>query len=304
MLNATLPREVGDQRSPADFMAQGFDLIGEPLNLREDGQRWFSRILKNEIGYRRGPSGLVFGATPWLTTLLAEVASRTVVADSSARMLDLCARALQRANSPGTVRRVDFLNCDWLSLPDDDEVRITAGDNSLSFLQFPDEWEQLLALIARRMTRNGVLITRFLSAPLTHRRLSAVEIVENALAQPRPVNFTAVRAALLFSQWNPKTFSIGTEAALNSFLQSRSEFDRLLDTVPNTRDNDLLTIAKYRGAGATYFAPPLSDAIAMFEKWFHVSAVQFGPYQMSQYFPVIVASRRTLLGECRHRNSS
>lgn len=288
-MSATSTINGRERADSTDYMTQGFDLIDEPLNLRTGGQQWFRDILENETRNKsRGPA-LVLGATPWLASLLAETATRTVVVDSSASMLDLCERFCKSDVSP---RHINFLKSDWQSLPHSGEISIATGDNSLSFLRFPDEWEQLLASIAGRMRPNGVVITRFLSAPAGHRKSLPIEIIENALARSKPVNFTALRAALLFAQWHPKKFCISTEAALADFVKARSDFVRLLNLGPGTARNDLLTMEKYRGTRATYFAPPISQAIGVFEKSFQVIAVHFGRYEMSQYFPLVVAEKR------------
>ena len=79
-------------------------------------------------------------------------------------------------------------------------------------------------------------------------------------------NFTAVRVALLFAHWDSADYTIRPEDALNTFEKHRAEFDPLLCDVANVHENDLLSIVKYRGAGATYFVPLLADAIAAFRR--------------------------------------
>jgi hypothetical protein len=274
-----------------DFMRRAYELNGEPLRLLDGGQRWFERVLSSESDTQRRSSALALGATPWLAQLLSRTFLRTTVVDASPAMLNLCAGSVG-AHKPRPAAPVEFLRCNWLALPPAvGGLDVIAGDNAFSFLRFPDDWEQLLDILADRMTPNGVLFSRLLSVPAIHRRLSPAAIVEDALARHTLVNFTAVRVALLFAHWDSTDFTIRPEDALATFDAHRAEFAPLLCDVMDMAENDLLSIEKYRGTAATYFVPPIAEAIALFERHFHVRAVHFGPYDMSQYFPLIVASK-------------
>ena len=81
------------------------------------------------------------------------------------------------------------------------------------------------------------------------------------------------------------------EEALATFEAHCHDFDPIMFAGPSDTGNDLLSVEKYRGTGVTYFVPPLAQALARIGGQFHVRAVHFGPYEMSQYFPLIVASK-------------
>jgi len=57
-------------------------------------------------------------------------------------------------------------------------------------------------------------------------------------------------------------------------------------------DNDLVAMEKYRGVNAIYYAPTLDRALEVIGDTFVIRSVHFGPYAMSEYFPLIIASRR------------
>ena len=285
---AELAISAGISWPAIDFMRRGYELNGEPLRLRDRGQRWFARVLAHEHRAQSHHDALVLGATPWLTGALSERVEHTTVIDVGAEMLAMCKRWV-RSN---VTNEITFVQGDWLALPP--SVRglgLVAGDNSFSFLRYPNDWDEMLNILSERMAEEAVLFARLLSIPATHRRLRPAEIVENALARSTPVNFTAVRVALLFAHWNPTDYIIHTEDALATFDAHRAEFDPLFCDLPCTAENDLLSIEKYRNTGVRYFAPPLAEAIARFERRFRVRAVYFGPYEMSQYFPLIVVSK-------------
>jgi len=276
-----------------DFMRRAYESNGEPLRLLESGQRWFARVLSHERDGTQSDTALVLGATPWLAGLIRGTAALTTVADTSTAMLNLCAESVRMSANGACRGRIDFLHRNWLALPPNVQgLDVVAGDNAFSFLQYPDEWDRLLELLADRMTAGAVLLSRLLAIPGEHRRLDAAEIIRATLARRAPVNFTALRVALLFAHWDSAEYTIRPEDALDTFQEHRAEFDPLLCDVANATENDLLSIEKYRGTGVTYFVPPLADAIAVFERHFRVSAVYFGPYEMSQYFPLIAAARR------------
>lgn len=286
-----------------DFMRRAYELNGEPLRLLQAGQQWFGRILSNEYCAQPHSNALVLGATPWLTRALYETAERTRVVDTSVPMLAMCESWVRHAEAVepkqpdatddgSSPNEVAFVHGDWLALPPSGRnLDLVAGDNSFSFLRYPGEWDEMLDILSERMTERSVLFARLLSVPATHRRLCPAEIVKEARAGSTPVNFTAVRVALLFAHWDPIGYAIRPEEALVTFEEHRREFDPLISDVLNPAHNDLLSIEKYRDSGATYFAPPLAEAIARFERRLHVRAVHFGPYEMSQYFPLIVASK-------------
>jgi hypothetical protein len=105
------------------------------------------------------------------------------------------------------------------------------------------------------------------------------------------INYTEVRAALLFAHWNPVTYAINTEEVLDSYESNRRLFAPLLKRCADGVDNDLLTVRKYKSSGAVYYAPPLGEVLSLMGSSFRIRSVHYGPYAMSQYFPLIVASK-------------
>jgi hypothetical protein len=276
--------------SRGDFMRFAYELNGEPLRLLEGGQRWFRRVLAHEYSPQPNASALVLGATPWLTTIVCDTVAETAVVDTSAAMLAMC-ESWVRPQMFGCTHAT-FIRGDWLSLPD--AVRgldLVAGDNSFSFLPYPEDWDEMMDILADRMLTGSVLLARLLAIPAAHRRLRPAEIVANALSRQAVVNLTALRVALLFAHWDERDWTIRPEEALETFEKCRRDFDPVLCDAPDGTGNDLLSIEKYRGSGAIYYAPPFAETLARFERRFRVRAVYFGPFEMSQYFPLIVASK-------------
>ena len=272
----------------ADFMARGYDLIGEPLNLHA-GQAWFGRVFGQTGGVTDG-CGLVLGATAWMARLLHQTKARVVLADMSARMLRMAASELAETSKPGS--SFEFVHIDWRGLPRTvGEFAAVVGDNSLSFLGYPDEWDAMLDLLAERMCVGGRLVTRMLAVPRVHKRQTVEDIVAQFIAADS-VNYTQVRAALLFAHLDPQTFAIPVEDVLVDYEANKSAFDALLARFGAPPDNDLVTVSKYRGSGAVYYAPPLDNILQLFHRRFRVDSVHFGPYQMAEYFPLVVAERR------------
>jgi hypothetical protein len=277
--------------SRGEFMRRAYELNGEPLRLLEGGQRWFRHVLAHEYSPQANASALVLGATPWLTRIIWRTVAQTTIVDASSAMLAMCESSMRPPASRAT-NEATFVRGNWLELPESLRgLDLVAGDNSFSFLRYPDEWDEMLDVLADRTIDDSVLFARLLSVPASHRRLCPAEIVRHARARHSPVNFTAVRVALLFAHWDATDYTIRPEEALATFEACRREFDPILCEAPDSATNDLLSIEKYRGTGATYFVPPLAEALDRFARRFHVRAVQFGPYEMSQYFPLLVASR-------------
>lgn len=285
---------TGSMSSPTEWRGEfryAYELIGEPLNLLAGGQRWFRKVLGCEYSPRPDARALVLGAIPWLTRSMCEMVAHTTVVDTSAAMLAMCQSWVRPLALPAS-NAAAFVRANWLSLPESLQgLDLVVSDNSFSFLSYPDHWDELVDVLGRRMTDGSVLFARVLSVPASHRRLCPAEIVSRALSGRAPVNLTAVRAALLFAHWDERDWIIRPEDALATFETHRRDFDPVLCGTRDGAANDLLSIEKYRGAGATYFVPPLAEAIQRFGRRFHVRAVYFGPYELSQYFPLIVASR-------------
>jgi len=279
---------VANPMATHDYMVAGFELVGEPLNLRAEGQPWYARIVDQD-GVSHGSMGLVLGSTPWMGILLRRSHNHVIMADVSKAML------LKAAISMGTRtqdQEIDFVEANWLNLPQfNGTISTVLADNSLSFLSFPDEWAQLLDDLADRMDPQGRMFARYLCMPSTHRKKTVDNIIDGFVMRDT-VNYTEVRTALLYAHWNEKTYGLETENALRAFEVHRSKFDRLFTKSPITAENDLLTITKYRDSGAVFYAPPLTAILDVVAVRFKVIGVHFGPYCMSEYFPLIVASRR------------
>ena len=281
--------KVRPSTSPPDFMHKGYVLIKEPLNLREAGQKWFDGVYEQERDRTR-QGGLVLGATPWLAKLLCRDYRRVVLVDINEAMLRLSGQELSE-DPDASDAKIEFVHADWRAMPMFPEpFSMIIGDNSFSFLPFPEVWNFLCEELGARMCSGAKLLIRVLSVPAGHRSCSADEIVERFIAYDS-INYTEVRANLLFSQWDEGTYTIPTERALAEFEANQASFQRLFARFPILPDNDLITVTKYRGSGTIYYAPPLPEIFKLIERTFRVTSVHFGPYAMSQYFPLLVASK-------------
>jgi hypothetical protein len=221
---------------------------------------------------------------------MCSVAAHTTVVDASADMLELCGTS---PSGSSIESELTLTVGDWISVSRRlSGLDLVMGDNALNFLPYPGDWHTILDVLADRMVAGALLCVRILSVPGSHRPLPPAEIVQRTLSSGGPINLTAVRTALLLSQWEANTCTILPERALDVFDANRSAFDPLLCDTACPPANDLLAIEKYRGSDAVYFVPTLADALMVFERRFDVKAVMFGPYAMSQYFPLIVASKR------------
>jgi hypothetical protein len=267
-----------------DFMAYGYGLIQEPLNLTQGGRQWFARV--REVAGTSGDShGIVLGATAWMAALLRQTHRRITCVDMSATMLAMAQSELQ------SVDGVHFVQADWLEMPRWREpADAVIGDNAFSFLPFPLGWVRLCDELADRMSPDATLTTRALCVPCGYRTVTPDEIVERFRAR-EVVNYTEVRAMLLFSHWHPRTYGIDTESVLQTFEAHAHVFEPLLAQCPPGKPNDLTTLVKYRNSGAIYYAPPLDEWLRVLRQRFRVIRVHFGPYAMSEYFPLVVASR-------------
>ena len=273
-----------------DFMAHGYTLIDEPLNLRDGGQRWFKKVYETSCDANAG-AGLVLGATAWMGSLLSNNQPLVFMIDVSSMMLQMAEADLKKA-TPAQAAKVRCIQANWQQLPAlPAPIGIAVGDNSFSFLPYPEGWAQMCDELADRMAPQGLLITRFLSLPQDHERASADQIVKAFTLRPT-INYTELRATLLFGHCDERTYAIDTESVLAEFDANRNLFDGLLRRFNAPLQNDLLTIDKYRSAGAVYYAPPLASVLSLMAKRFRIIAAHFGPYAMSEYFPLIVAARR------------
>ncbi len=271
-------------RGSAEFMAHGYNLIQEPLNLLETGRRWWAEVCASAS---REPQqhGLVLGATPWLGALLSRTHACVTFIDSSDTML---ANARAELGSSVNAR---YVRSAWHTLPKDSAPFETVfSDNGFSYLPFPAGWVQLCDELASSMRPGARLFARALSCPNGHRTETATEIVSRFAALEQ-INCTEVRAALLFSHWRDAVFSIDTQSALATYDANAAAFATLLPKGHAGEPNDLVTMEKYRGAGAVYYAPPLDQWLAVVRRRFRVEAVHFGPYAMGEYFPLVSAVR-------------
>jgi hypothetical protein len=271
-------------RGSAEFMAHGYNLIQEPLNLGATGRRWWADVCAADS---REPQqqGMVLGATPWLGALLSRSHACVTFIDGSETML---ANARVELGSSVNAR---YVQGGWHALSTGDAPFDTVfSDNGFSYLPFPEGWTQLCDQLASTMRPGARLFARALSCPNGHRCETVAEIVSRFAALER-INYTEVRAALLFSHWRDVVFSIDTQSALDTYDANAAAFATLLARHPAGVPNDLVTMEKYRGAGAVYYAPPLDQWLAVVRRRFRVEAVHFGPYAMSEYFPLVSAVR-------------
>ena len=275
----------------ADYMRNTYSAIREPLNLETQGQAWWRQIHSGEC--HGSKSGLVLGGTPWLASELSRKLRSVMVVDASRAMVDMVANELSHLSvtASRTLQRIRLIRGDWRSLPRICErLDVVVGDNSFNFMAYPGEWIALRNHLADRMKAGATLMVRAWSPPSSHRSESITTVVDRFVKR-RTVNYPEVRAALLFAHWSAGGYSIDTEYVLAMCQRHYADFKPLFRKFPLAPGNDFVTMAKYRDAGAVYYAPPLPEIIAMFSERFHVKSVNFGPYPMSRYFPLIVASR-------------
>lgn len=286
-----LSDRVRDDSKGCDYMAVDYDLIVEPLNLRDAGRAWFEAEYAHGRGGAPGGQALLMGAVDWMIDMLAASQSRVYVVDGSRRMLEKA--RVSAGTRSGTV---EFVSANWIDLPElPAPLDAVLGDNSFTFLEFPGQWEFMCRKLAARMGAGGVCFLRFFSVPTSHRKLPAAAIVEK-YAGRETVNYTEVRTEILFSQWEPATYRIHTETALAFYEKHRGAFSALLEGKPAGFENDLESIAKYRNSGAVYHVPPLGEILRVLEKTFDIMQVSFGPYGLSQYFPLVTVKKKAGAG--------
>jgi SAM-dependent methyltransferase len=272
----------------SDFMRRDYELVTEPLNLATVGLPWFGAVYHKHVP--SGNLGLVLGATPWACRFVGGTHRRVIAADMSGAMAAMLRADVAR--TPFAVARsVEVLQVNWLELPDLSEpLDLVVGDNSFSFLRFPDGWQRLCSVLAERMRRGARLVVRVCSTPARHKRVGVDALIARFSAQ-RSINCTEVRAALLFDHWDRATYAIDTEQALRTFESNRGKFEQMLQVHQVPARNDLMTIVKYRDAQATYYAPPLGEVLDAIGTSFKVISVNIGPFSMGEYFPLIVATK-------------
>jgi hypothetical protein len=287
-LPQNIPRIAAQETcANTDFMSIAYSQIGEPLNLHADGQKWFRSVYNSQQGESDSAS-LLLGATPWLTGLLAQRKRRVFVVDHSPRMLTMLRQSVSESKRP---TQVELHEANWLDLPTFSErVSVVLGDNSFSFIKFPGEWIDLCRALTCRMQPGGLLMLRLFSVPPSHVPYNVENIVRQHLCQ-ETINYTEVRAKLLFSHWDRNTASIDTESVCRTFEANRSLFDNLFRRFP-VPDNDLATVVKYKDTGHVFYAPQLEEILGVLGTYFQVSQIHFGPYTLSYYFPLIVARLR------------
>jgi hypothetical protein len=268
-------------------MHRGYSRIDEPLNLLANGQRWFRGVWRNAKPH--GGSALVLGATPWLVRLCARQHRKVVAMDVNEEMLALADQQLHHSSNPLKRSSIHLEQENWMRVHRRAErFCAVVGDNAFTFIPFPNGWHTLGRRLAARMEPGAPLIIRFWSMPPGARPQGVTQVVRAVQGFASPTS-SAIRAALLFSVWDPATTQIPTERALDLYLQHQACIDRLTAACPVGARDDLQTMNKYRGSKAVYYAPPLDAALAVLREHFRITAVHYGPYSMAEYFPLVVA---------------
>lgn len=277
----------GVKAKAADFMSPAYELIGEPLNLLAGGQAWFESVYLRSLSTRR-ERALILGATPWLGLLCRRDHKAVCLADMSAAMLQKTARAFTEVGFSGRDPSIELWINNWLSLPPvSTPFDVVCADNSFAFIDFPGGWHNLIGYLKASIAPGGVLLSRFFAAP-PKRAISMADIfVEYHGCQK--VNFTEIRARLMFSQWDESSRGIDMGKVVQSFEENAVLWQPLVCGHPR---NDLVTVRKYRGSGLTLYAPKLEEIVAMLEPAFDIEAVEYGPYADAPNFPLVVARRR------------
>jgi hypothetical protein len=267
----------------ADFMANAFDRVGEPLNLLPAAQAWFAGQVHRHLA-PAPRQALVLGVTPWLGRLAAERHERVWMADQSRAMVDWARGKLEPPPPACTLLQSDWLT---LELPPLDTV---LGDNSFAFVPYPHGWEALRDRLFAACRPGARLFLRFFAVPDAYRAPDTATLVRAFLREPA-LNSTALRAAFMFAQWDPHTCGLDMDAAVARFDAELEAFFPLLDKFGLPADNDLVTLRKYAGTGITLYAPPQRDTVALLGERFRVIATDHGPTPLSAHFPLLVLER-------------
>ncbi len=272
-----------------DFVTKKYAQIGEPLNLGAPARAWFADIFHRQLLPARSQA-LVLGATPWIARMLRRALDHTTLVDINPVMLDTARTEISSCDdvAAGTL---ELLEANWLALPPlRAPVAIAVGDNSFSFVRYPDGWRQLCDALADRMHPGATLLARFLILPLG-RPTTVGEIIEQSLGTT-DVNYTAIRTTMLFAGASEDTFELYPARAVAMYDAHRAELDALIERCPATPDNDLCDIERWRGSHAVLYAPPLTHVLDALGGRFRVRDVHIGSYDMAEYFPLIVATRK------------
>ena len=272
-----------------DFVSMKYAQVGEPLSLRAGARAWFQEIFERQSLPARSLA-LVLGATPWMGRMLGHALDHTSLVDINPNML-ATARAELSSSNDHPAGTVELIEANWLALPPlRAPVAIAVGDNSFSFVRHPEGWRQLCDALADRMHPGATLMARFLTLPL--RRLTTVsEIIEQSLGA-KHINYTAIRTAMLFAGASDDSFELYPAHTVAMFDAHRTAFTALFERCPVTPDNDLFQIERWRGSRAVLYAPPLAHILDTLGDRFHVHDIHFGPFDMAEYFPLIVATRK------------
>lgn len=272
-----------------DFVSNRYAQVGEPLNLRGSARVWFAQIFERQPLPSRSLA-LVLGATPWIARMLRGALDHTTLVDINPKMLDT-ARAEISSSDDGAAGTVELIEANWLALPAlRAPVAIAVGDNSFSFVRHPEEWRQLCNALADRMHPGATLMARFLILP-PGRPTTVAEIIEQSLGAT-DVNYTAMRTAMLFAGASDDTFELYPARAVEMFDAHRTDLAALFERCPCTPDNDFFAIERWRGSRAVLYAPPLAQVLDALGERFRVRDVHFGPFDMAEYFPLVVATRK------------
>ncbi|MBK8253568.1 MAG: class I SAM-dependent methyltransferase [Polyangiaceae bacterium] len=269
-----------------DFVSNKYAQIGEPLNLRGRSRAWFASIFERQRLPARSV-GLVLGATPWIGEMLRSALDHATLIDINPAMLET-ARAELSSYGNEAKGTLELVEANWLEMPLlRAPIAVAVGDNSFSFVRYPEGWRKLCAELADRMHPGAPLVARFLTIPA--RRPTIDEILKRWLGATE-INYTAVRTAMLFARADEETYELHPARAVAMFDEHRAEFARLFETCPCTPDNDLLAIERWRGSQAVFYAPPLAQILDTLGGRFRVTDVHFGPFDMAECFPLIVAT--------------
>lgn len=263
-----------------DFLADDFDRVGEPLNLLENGRTWFANVYR---AHRRHDPGqaLILGVTPWLGRLAAEYCQQVLLADRSAAMVAWAARHLDLK-----LRNCRMVQTQWLKL-ELPGVDLVCGDNSFSFVRFPEGWSVLGEKLHDACRDNAQLYLRFISAPEGFAPAATEALVAEALRQSS-INYTAFRAAYMLAKIERGRHYLDMDAIVERFNGELDLLAPLAEKFGLPEGNDLVTIRKYAGTGTKLYVPPVEAIIEVFAPWFRAVDVVYGPIPLARHFPLIV----------------
>ncbi|MES2627182.1 MAG: class I SAM-dependent methyltransferase [Pseudomonadota bacterium] len=272
------------QNNTADFMADTYSQACEPLNLVGASQAWFA----NEYHCHNQSSkkaALILGGTPWLTNLCMANHQDVHLMDMSKKMLEFTQTDSTHAES-----KIHHHCMNWTSISAlESEFDTVCGDNSFAFI--PKEcWQDFIHDLSTKMSTGSVLISRFFSVPDMYTPMSRADLIRHYRPHKK-INFTEMRCRMMFTGLNIDDFEIDTNNVIDQYVANISEYQLVSEDtkIESTLLNDVL---KYKDTNIKLFVPRVNKITELLSPYFQLIKVTYGSYGMSDFFPLVIATRR------------